>query len=63
MASSYRVSLYLFAFLLLQCVTYELEFSECTTEEQAIDWVRAKLENSEKIDKNTISVVAVVRRA
>ena len=63
MASSYRVSLYLFAFLLLQCVTLELEFSECTTEEQAIDWVRAKIENNEKIDKNTISIVAIVLHA
>ena len=49
--------------MLLQCVTLELEFSECTTEEQAIDWVRAKIENNEKIDKNTISIVAIVLHA
>ena len=57
MACLHRVSFYLAAFFLLQCVTCGLEFRECASEEQAIDWIKDLIEKNEKMDKNLISIV------
>lgn len=43
---------------LFQNVVYGLSFNECSTEEEAIAWIRSKIEANEKIDKNIISIVA-----
>ncbi|KAK8823418.1 hypothetical protein WA577_002338 [Blastocystis sp. JDR] len=56
MACLHRVSFYLAAFFLLQCVTCGLEFRECASEEQAIDWIKDLIEKNEKMDKNLISI-------
>lgn len=37
-------------------------FSECTSEDQAIDWLRQRIESNEKIDKNIISIVYIFNR-
>ena len=31
-------------------------FSECTSEDEAIEWLRQRIESNEKIDKNIISI-------
>lgn len=57
MACFHRVSFYLISFFLLLCVSCTLEFRECTSEEQAIDWIKDMIEKNEKMDKNLISIV------
>ena len=42
---------------MVQTIASGLSFSECTTEEEAIAWLRSKIEANEKIDKNIISIV------
>lgn len=32
-------------------------FSECSSEDEAIEWLRQHIESNEKIDKNIISIV------
>ena len=46
-----------FLLAILQCVVSGLSFNECTSEEQAMQWLREKIEANEKIDKNIISIV------
>ena len=41
------------------CTVEGVAFSECTSEDQAIDWLRQRIESNEKIDKNIISIVSV----
>ena len=32
-------------------------FSECSSEDEAIEWLRQRIESNEKIDRNIISIV------
>lgn len=50
-----------FLFLAFCCVilsTVEgVAFSECSSEDEAIEWLRQRIESNEKIDRNIISIV------
>jgi len=44
-------------FLLLHVTVFGKTFAECSTEEEAIDWLRQTIADKQKMDKNIISIV------
>ena len=52
-----RLGYIVVTFLLLQVAVFGKTFAECSTEEEAIDWLRQSIADKQKMDKNIISIV------
>ena len=55
-----RLGYIVVTFLLLQVAVFGKTFAECSTEEEAIGWLRQSIADNQKMDKNIISIVFIM---